>query len=190
MVGASYSFWCPSIAEHVQEARQVADEIRRMRDRAESLLACWARVFVGAFLLSLGERQEAEGIHRELHESARFARLPIMRYLAPTVRACYQIMDGQLEEAAKSHDDVLRIGIELGAAGIAAGLASWSERRLSGHLGWGLEGLKRSEERAEMTGLPVNPLFKGHIIWHVQGRWKRLQPFLTGSWTSMPLTLR
>jgi tetratricopeptide (TPR) repeat protein len=164
MVGASYLFWCPSIAEHVQEARQVADEIRRMRDRAESLLACWARVFVGAFLLRLGERQEAEGIHRELHESARFARLPIMRYLAPTVRACYQIMDGQLEEAAKSHDDVLRIGIELGAAGIAAGLASWSERRLSGHLGWGLEGLKRSEEQAERTGLPVNPLQRAYHL--------------------------
>jgi eukaryotic-like serine/threonine-protein kinase len=164
MVGASYLFWCPSIAEHVQEARQVADEVRRMWDRAESLLACWARVFVDAFLLSLGERQEAEGIHRELHESARFARLPVLQYIAPAIRACYQIMDGQLEEAVQSCEEALRIGIELGAAGMAAGLALWSELRLSGYLGSGLEGLKRSEEWTERASVPVWPLFNAYHL--------------------------
>jgi hypothetical protein len=138
---------------------------------------------VGDFLLSLGERQEAEGIHRELIESAGFARLTFMRYYGPAIRACYQIMDGQLEEAAKSHDSVLRIGVELGAPIAASNYASWSGRRLSGYLGWGLEGLKRLEERVRMAGgETVEPLSRAYYlaVWG-RGRSKRPQLRLMGS---------
>jgi hypothetical protein len=141
----------------------------------------YAGLWVGEFLLKLGERREAEVIHRELIESAGFARLPFMRYYGPAIRACYQIMDGQLEDAAQSHDDVLRIGVELGAPKAAVLRAGWSGRRLSGYLGWGLEGLKRLEERVRIAGETVAPLSRAYYLASVQGRWKRLQLRLTGS---------
>jgi eukaryotic-like serine/threonine-protein kinase len=162
--GMTYLIRWGSVFAGIEEGRQLAEEIKRTWDKADVIAMVAGRLWVGSFLLSLGERQEAEGTHRELLESARFARLPILQYIAPAVRACYQIMDGQLEEAAKSHDSVLRIGVELGAPIAASNYASWSGRRLSGYLGWGLEGLKRLEERARMSGQNVAPLSRAYYL--------------------------
>jgi eukaryotic-like serine/threonine-protein kinase len=164
LAGCCYLNSCPPIAEHAEEARRIADEITRLWDRTDPWAECWLRFFVGSFLLGLGERQEAEGIHRELVESARFARLPVLQYTAPAIRASYQIMDGQLGEAAQSREEALKIGVQLGGPGLAALFSCWSELRLSGYLGWGLEGFKRSEERAERTGTSVYPLQRAYHL--------------------------
>jgi tetratricopeptide (TPR) repeat protein len=87
-----------------------------------------------------------------------------MRYYGPAIRACYQIMDGQLEEAAKSHDSVLRIGVDLGAPKAAAGYLAGLGVRLSGYLGWGLEGLKRLEERVRISGATVDPVSRAYYL--------------------------
>jgi tetratricopeptide (TPR) repeat protein len=151
-IGSTYVMFCPSIPEHVEEARRIADEIRGMWGRTESFVECVARFHVGCFLLQLGERQEAERVHREGVESPSFSRIPGWQYFSLAIRACYQIMDGQLEDAAQSREEIFRLGIEMGAPGMAAELAAWSGRRLSGYLGWGLEGLKRLEELARVGG--------------------------------------
>ncbi len=153
--GGIYLCWCPSIAEYVEEGRQIADEIKAMWDRANLWAMGWATLFVGSFFLSLGERQQAEEIHRGQTESERLARLPASQYFLPVIRACYQIMEGQLEEAAQSNADILRFGVELGAARSAEIYARYCERRLSAYLGWGIEGLSRLDERAKTLGFPV-----------------------------------
>jgi tetratricopeptide (TPR) repeat protein len=103
----------------------------------------------GSFFLSLGEREQGEAIHREEMESARLARLPVQQYLFRALHACHHMMDGQLEEAAKGYDDVLRIGAEMGAPQAAAVMANNFGPRLSGYLGWGREELRRLEEWAQ-----------------------------------------
>ncbi|TET55086.1 MAG: hypothetical protein E3J50_05405, partial [Dehalococcoidia bacterium] len=166
-IGASYLDWCPPVGEDIEEGRQIADEMKRMWDRAEPLEMLWARLFVGSFFLRLGERQHAEQIHHGLFESGRLARMEVSQYVCPAVRASYQIMDGQLEEAAESRNDVLRFGAELGAPEAAAVLARWSESRLSGYLGWGVEGLRRSDERTQTTGFPATPTTRGYCLYYL-----------------------
>jgi tetratricopeptide (TPR) repeat protein len=162
--GVGYLGWCGSVFASIEVGWQLAEQIKGAWDRADPLLMSWGRLWVGDFLLSLGERQEAEQIHREGVESPRLARILWWQYFPLAVRACYQIMDGQLEEAAKSHDGVLRIGVELGVPLVAQGFANWSGRCLSGHLGWGLEGLKRLEERARIISIPVAPLARAYYL--------------------------
>jgi tetratricopeptide (TPR) repeat protein len=110
---------------------------------------------VGSFLLRLGEREQGEAIHREEMESPRLAGMPARQYYLPFLRACYYIMDGQLEEAAKCYDDVLRLGAATGAPLTAAVFANFFGPRLGGYLGWGREGLRRLEEWAQAAGLSV-----------------------------------
>ncbi len=155
--GAGYLFYCPPVSEWVEEGRQIAESVKEMWDRVAPEEAAWARLYVGGFLLSTGQRQEAEEIHRELVESSRFLRLPRLRYHAPTVRACYQIMDGQLEEAAHSRDEALRLGVELGAPLMAGICAGWSRFRLTGYLGRHTEELGSRDQLPQGTGLPVVP---------------------------------
>ena len=166
-IGVAYLSWCPSVGEYIEEGRQIADEMKRMWDRAEPLAMLWARLFTGSFFLKLGERQHAEQIHHGLFASGRLARMEVSQYVCPSVRASYQIMDGQLEEAAESRNDVLRFGAELGAPEAAAVLARWSESRLSGYLGWGVEGLRRSDERTQTTGFPATPTTRGYCLYYL-----------------------
>jgi tetratricopeptide (TPR) repeat protein len=63
-------------------------------------------------------------------------------------------MDGELEEAAKCHDDALKIGAEMGAS-VAGGVTCLFGPRLSGYLGRGREWLARLEEWAQATGFSV-----------------------------------
>lgn len=129
--------------------------MRRVWDRADPLSMANGMMCAGSFFLSLCEREHGETIHREAMGSARLARVPAHQYLSRMLRACYHIMDGQLEEAAKCHDDVLRLGAEMGAPQAAGVYANWFGPRLSGYLGWGREGLKRLEEWAQAAGLSV-----------------------------------
>jgi tetratricopeptide (TPR) repeat protein len=73
-------------------------------------------------------------------------------------------MDGQLEEAAKCHDDILRLGGEMGAPQAAEVYACWSGPRLSGYLGWGLEGLRRLEKWCQAFGLSVPAHIRAHYL--------------------------
>lgn len=88
-------------------------------------------------------------------ELARLARMPAHQYLFQYLRGCYHLMGGQLEEAAKCYDDVLRLGAETGAPLTAAVMANSFGPRLGGHLGWGREGLRCFEERAQAAGVSV-----------------------------------
>jgi hypothetical protein len=153
--GGDYLWYCPPAAEHVEEARQIAGEMRRVWDRADPFSMAYGMECVGSFLLRLGERSQGEAIHREMMESARLAGMPIRQYYLPYLRATYCIMDGQLEEAAKYYDDVLRLGAEAGAPLAAAVFANFFGPRLGGYLGWGREGLKRLEQWAQAAGLSV-----------------------------------
>jgi tetratricopeptide (TPR) repeat protein len=90
--------------------------------------------------------------------------MPVSQYLFPALRACYHIMDGQLEEAAKCHDDVLRIGAEMGAPQAAAVMANNFGPRLSGYLGWGREELRRLEEWAQAAGLSVPAHIRAYYL--------------------------
>jgi tetratricopeptide (TPR) repeat protein len=151
--GASYLRHCPPTAEAIEEAHQIANEMRRVWDRADAFSMNSGMESVGSFFLRLGERTKGEAIHRGQMESPRLARLPGSQYHFPLVRACYHVMDGQLEEAAKCYDDVLRLGAETGAP-LAAGIyAVWIGPRLGGYLGWGREGLRRLEDWVQAAGV-------------------------------------
>jgi len=65
------------------------------------------------------------------------------------------MIDGQLEEAAKCYDDVLRLGAETGAPLAAAVMAGSFGPRLGGYLGWGREGLRRLEEWGRTAGVSM-----------------------------------
>jgi tetratricopeptide (TPR) repeat protein len=153
--GGDYLWFCPPTAGHVKEARQIAGEMRGVWDRANPMSMGYGMICAGSFFLSLGERDQGEAIHRDLMGSARLARMPARQYVFQHVRACYHIMEGQLEEAAKCHDDVLRLGAEMGAPQAAAVYANCFGPRLSGYLGWGREGLRRLDEWAQAAGLSV-----------------------------------
>ena len=153
--GGDYLYYCPPSAEYNEEARQIADEMRRVWDRADPFSMAYGMEMVGSFFLRLGERTEGEAIHREVMESARFIGMPARQYYLPYLRACYHIMDGQLEEAAKCYDDVLILGAETGAPLAAGVMAAFFGPHLAGYLGWGREKLRHLEEWAQAAGLSV-----------------------------------
>jgi tetratricopeptide (TPR) repeat protein len=153
--GGDYLWFLPPSAEYVEEARQISDEMRRIWDRADPFSMGYAMESVGLLFLRLGEREQGEAIHREVMESARLAGMPARQYYLPYLRACYHIMDGQLEEASKCYDDVLRLGAEIGAPLTAGVFAIFFGPRLGGYLGWGPEELRRLEEWAQAAGLSV-----------------------------------
>jgi tetratricopeptide (TPR) repeat protein len=153
--GGDYLYYCPSTAEYVEEARQIANEMKRVWDKADPFSTAYGMEMVGSFFLRLGERTQGEAIHREEMESARFAGMPALEYYLPYLRACYHTIDGQLEVAAKCHDDVLRLGVEMGAALVAGIMANSFGPRLAGYLSWGREELRHLEEWVQAAGLSV-----------------------------------
>jgi tetratricopeptide (TPR) repeat protein len=155
--GGDYLWFCPSTAEYAEEARQIASEMRRVWDKADPFSMVYGMETVGAFFLKLGDRREAEAIHREEEQigSTRLATMRAAQYYLPYLRGCYHTIDGQLEEAAKCYDDILRLGTEMGAPLAAAVYALYFGPRLGGYLGWGREGLRRLEEWAQAAGLSV-----------------------------------
>jgi tetratricopeptide (TPR) repeat protein len=76
------------------------------------------------------------------------------------------MMNGQLEEATRCHDDVLKLGAEAGAPLAAAVYVIFFGPRLAGYLGWGREGLRRLEEWAQAAGLsvPVPPHMRAYYL--------------------------
>ncbi len=151
--GGDYLWYCPPTAEHVGEARPIANEMRQVWDRADPFSMSYGMETVGSFFLMIGERTEGEAIHRGAMESARLARAPVRPYFFPYLRACYHIMDGQLEEAAKCHEDVLRFGAETDSPQYATLYAVFSGPRLFGYLGWGRDQRRRLEESAQAVDL-------------------------------------
>jgi len=162
--GQAYLFFCPPTVEHIEEARQITSEMQRVWDRADPISMGGGMVNVGAFLLSLGERERGEAIVREVMESPRLAGLPLGRRISGVISALFHIMDGQLEEAAKCHDDILRLGAEMGAPQAAAVYAAWSGPRLGGYLGWGREGLRRLEEWGQAFGLSAPAHIRAYYL--------------------------
>jgi tetratricopeptide (TPR) repeat protein len=162
--GGDYLWFLPPTAECVEEARQIANEMRRIWDRADPFSMEYGMECVGSFFLSLGERRQGEEIHREVMGSARLARMPAFQYFSRTLHACYHIMDGQLEEAAKCYDDVLRLGAEMGAPQAAGVCASFFGPRLSGYLGWGREQVKRLDEWAQAFGVSLPALIRVYYL--------------------------
>jgi tetratricopeptide (TPR) repeat protein len=164
--GGDYLWFCPPTAEYIKEARQIVGEMRQVWDRADPYSMAFAMDCVGSFFLSLGDRGRGEAIHRELMESTRLARMPASQYLLPGRRAHYHIMDGQLEEAAKCLDDVLRLGAEMGAGLTAGVIAGGSGPRLAGYLGWGRDELRDLEERSQTAGLfvPEPPHIRAYYL--------------------------
>jgi tetratricopeptide (TPR) repeat protein len=153
--GGDYLWFLPPTAEYVEEARQIANEMRQVWDKADPFSMAYGMECVGSFFLRLSERRQGEAIHREEMESPRLAGMPARQYYLPYLRACYHIMDGQLEEAAKYYDDVLKLGADMGAPLTAAVMANFFGPRLGGYLGWGREGLRRLEEWAQAAGLSM-----------------------------------
>jgi len=164
--GGDYLAYCPPTAEYVEEACQIANEMRRVWDKADPFSMMRGMQSTGSFFLCLGERRVGEAIHREQMESPRLARLQASQYLFPSLRACYHIMDGQLEEAARCYDDVLRLGAEMDAPLWALIYAVWIGPRLGGYLGWGREGLRTLEEWAQVAGVfvPVVPRIRAYYL--------------------------
>jgi tetratricopeptide (TPR) repeat protein/ribosomal protein L40E len=164
--GGDYLWFCPPTAEYVEEARQIANEMRRVWDMADPFSMSYGMEVVGSFFLRLGDRREAEAIHRGEIESPRFTGMPAGRYYLSYLRACYHIMDGRMEEAAKCYEDVLKFGAEMGAALAAGVIANFFGPRVGGYLGWGREGLKHLEEWAEAAGLsvPLPAPIKGYYL--------------------------
>jgi len=154
-IGGDYLWFLPPTAENVEEARQIAGEMTGVWDKAEPFSMGYAMESVGSFFLMLGERGHGEAIHREAMESARLARVQGRQYLFQYLRGCYHVMDGQLEEAVKCYDDVLRFGAEMGAPLTAAVMAISFGPRLGGYLGWGREELRRLEEWGHAAGVSV-----------------------------------
>lgn len=153
--GGDYLWFCPPTLEYVEEARQIANEMSQAWDRADPFSMAYATECVASLFLSLGERGEGEAIHRGSMESTRLARMPGSQYVFGGRRACYHIMDGQLEEAVKCVDDVLRLGAEMGAGLTAGVIAGNYGPRLAGYLGWGRDELRDLEERSQPAGLFV-----------------------------------
>jgi tetratricopeptide (TPR) repeat protein len=147
--GGDYLWYCPPSAEHVEEARQIANDMMQVWNKADPFSMAWGMEATGSFFLRLGERTEGEGIHREEMESERFAGMPARRYYLPYLRVCYHIMDGQLEEAAKCHEDVLRFGAETDSPQYATLYANFSGPRLFGYLGWDRDQRRRLEESTQ-----------------------------------------
>jgi tetratricopeptide (TPR) repeat protein len=73
-------------------------------------------------------------------------------------------MDGQLEEAAKCHDDVLRLGAEMGVPQAAGVYACMFGPRLGGYLGWGREELRHLEQWGQAAGIPVPAHIRAYYL--------------------------
>jgi tetratricopeptide (TPR) repeat protein len=153
--GGDYLWFLPHTAEHIEEAREIAAEMRQVWDRADPSYMAYGMETEVSFFLCLGERRESEAIHRERMDSARLATMPSRQYVLPSLRGCYLVMDGQLEEAVRCYEDVLRLGAGMGAPLRAAVQASFFGPRLSRYLGLGQEQLRRFDEWVQSAGIPV-----------------------------------
>jgi len=153
--GENYLRYCPPTVEHVEEARQIANEMRRVWDKANPFSMAYGMSSAASFFLRLGDREQGEAISREEMESPRLARLPASQHLFPYIRACYHIMDGQLEEATRCYDDVLRFGPEMDVPMFALAYANRVGPRLGGYLGWGQKELRRLEELLQVASVSV-----------------------------------
>jgi tetratricopeptide (TPR) repeat protein len=162
--GGDYLWYLPPTAEHIKEARQIIHEVKRVWNEADPFSMTWGMVAVGSFFLSLGERDQGEEIHRDLIESVRLARVPARQYVVRAVDAAYHIMKGQFEEASKCHDDVLRLGSEMGTPQAAQVYANNFGPRLAGYLGWGREELRRLEEWSRAAGLSLPPAVRVYYL--------------------------
>jgi hypothetical protein len=67
-------------------------------------------------------------------------------------------MDGQLQEAARCYDDLLRSCTEMGVPLMAHLSAARLGPRLAGYLGWGRKGLRPYEESAQAGGVSLPPV--------------------------------
>jgi len=165
VVCAGDSLWhCPPSAECVEEGRQMASEIKRVSNTAGPWSLADGMFSLGHFLLSLGQREEGDAVHHETIESARSVRMPALQRVSPMIRGCYHIMDGQLEEAAKCHDDVLRLGAEMGTPQAAAVFANCFGPRLGGYVGWGRKELRRLEAWAQAASLSVPAHIRAYYL--------------------------
>jgi tetratricopeptide (TPR) repeat protein len=162
--GGDYLWFLPATAEYVEEARQIAGEMRRVWDKADPFSMEYGMESVGFFFLRLGEREQGESIHREEMESPRLTRMPASQYFFRATRACYHIMDGQLEEAAKCYDEVLRLGAEMGAPQAAGTCASFFGPRLGGYLGWGRDELRRLDKWAQANNVSMPALLRAYYL--------------------------
>jgi hypothetical protein len=162
--GGDYLWFCPPTAEYVEEGRQIASEMRQVWNRADPFSMAYGMECVGSFFFCLGERRQGEETHREEMDSARLARMPASQYLFQYLHAFYHMVDGQLEEAAECHADVLRLGAEMGAPQLAAVFASFFGPRLGGYLGWGREKLRRLDEWGQAFGLSVPPDIRAYYL--------------------------
>jgi len=154
--GENYLRYCPPTAEYVKEARQIVDEMKRVWDKADPFSMAYGMVSACSFFLKLGEREQGEAISREQMESPRLARLPASQYLFPYLRALYHILDGQLQEATRCYDDVLRFGPEMGVPLWTLIYADRVGPRLCGYLGWGRKELRRLEELEQGASVSVH----------------------------------
>jgi serine/threonine protein kinase/tetratricopeptide (TPR) repeat protein len=154
-IGGDYLCTCPPTTGYIEEARQIASDMKRVWDRADLYSLSWGMESVGYLFLQLAEREQGEAIHREEMESTRLVAMPGRQYVLPYLRGCYHMIDGQLQEAAKCYDDVLRFGAEMGVPLMAMVLADRFGPRLCGYLGWGRDGLRRLEEWAQAVELSV-----------------------------------
>jgi tetratricopeptide (TPR) repeat protein len=157
-------WFLPPTAEYVEEARQIAGEMRRVWDKADPFSMEYGMESVGFFFLRLGEREQGEAIHRELMESPRLTRMPASQYFFRATRACYHIMDGQLEEAAKCYDEALRLGAEMGAPQAAGICASFFGPRLGGYLGWGRDELRRLDKWVQANSVSMPALLRAYYL--------------------------
>ncbi len=164
VIGGVYLWECPPTAECIEEARQIASEMRRVWDRADPLAMTGGMECVDSFLLKLGEREQGEAIYREEIESPRLAGIPWVQHSLLYLHACYHIMDGQLEKAARCHDDVLRLGTEMGVPLRALVFANRFGPRLGGYLGWGREEFGRLEEWVQGAGLSVQVPIRAYYL--------------------------
>jgi hypothetical protein len=154
--GGQYIQFCPPATRYVEEARQIADEMRQVWGKANPVSMASGMSTVGHFFLRLGERTEGQSIHREEMESPRLTRMPANQYRFPLLRACYHIMDGRLQEATGCYDDMLRFSTEMGMPLWALIYAGWFGPRLSSYLGWGRKGLRPLEESAQAGGYSLD----------------------------------
>jgi hypothetical protein len=163
---AMFLFFCPSTSTYVEEGRRLAEELIQVWDKSSLRIRPRAITYTASIFLALGGRERAERLMREFAELGRRTNPLYFTPLSTLAETSFQLMDGQLEEATKTMLSIVRGDEEMGLPGRAGVIAGFSNYRLSGYLGRGVEGLRALDRWTRMTGFRIAPVERVYFLAH------------------------
>jgi tetratricopeptide (TPR) repeat protein len=179
---AMFLFLCLSLPEQV-ELWKLAEEIEAGWQKTSLRIRLRSMPYTASFFLAMGESARAADLMREfagwIKQQPNFLAMKLM------ADACFQLMNGELEEATKTVREIGLLREESGQPDII--ISEFPGLRLAGYLGRAASALREEERKLRLTGIRINPWSRAYYLAHA-GEERKVTPILDGlvGWYAPP----